>query len=162
MARQEQAGALLNLVWEWGDLNVAFVATLAIKHCPGIQINLERATHSLLFLESLGQLFSSPRHGFRALYLLCIIWGLRDHSVHTFKAKKTFLEVGPTEELSLSFNEQTFRHLFCIRRLELSCTESLHPLTPRPSHHPVFSLNSLSFSSHSTQRFKLLKLVLIL
>lgn len=40
-------GGLLNLVWEWGDLNVAFVATHAFKHCPGIQINLERATHSI-------------------------------------------------------------------------------------------------------------------
>ena len=73
MARQEHAGGLLNLVWEWGDLNVAFVATLAFKHCPGIQINLERATHSILFLESLGQQYSSPRHNFRALYPLCII-----------------------------------------------------------------------------------------
>ena len=73
MARQEHAGGLLSLVWEQGDLNVAFVASLVVKHCPGIQINHERATHSILFLESLGQLFSSPRHSFRALYLLCII-----------------------------------------------------------------------------------------
>ena len=31
---------LFNLVWEWGHLNVAFVVSLGIKHCPGVQINL--------------------------------------------------------------------------------------------------------------------------